>query len=349
MYRLVVVLRGPALLLAFCCLVGCGAESRPVQLSGNIFGTTWSLSYLGAPDAVSPEQVKAEIDAAFALVNRSMNHYDPASLISAFNASNADVSTQVDLDFAYVLSTALEISAATGGAYDVSVSSLSDLWGFGPEGPEGPVGFPSQAEISAVLEEVGVGRLTWQSATRALSKESPGLKLDFSSLAKGYTVDLGADALDELGVPHFMLEVGGEVRVRGQSPRGDAWRIAIERPEPGGRGGIQAALRVSDTGIATSGDYRNFFEYDGRRYSHLLDPRTGYPIQHDVVSVTVVHGSAMMADAWATALTIVGSAEAMMLAEQRGLAVYLLKRSEKSLEVMASSAMARWLEEADSP
>ncbi|GIR82655.1 MAG: hypothetical protein CM15mP84_04030 [Cellvibrionales bacterium] len=92
-----------------------------------------------------------------------------------------------------------------------------------------------------------------------------------------------------------MLEVGGEVRVRGQSPRGDAWRIAIERPEPGARGGIQAALRVSDTGIATSGDYRNFFEYDGRRYSHLLDPRTGYPIQHDVVSVTVVHGSAMMA------------------------------------------------------
>ena len=346
MDRLVEVLRGPALVLAFCCLVGCGAESRPVQLSGSIFGTTWSLSYLGAPDAVSPAQVKAELDAAFALVNRSMNHYDPASLISTFNTSGADVSIQVDWDFAYVLSSALDISAATGGAYDVSVSPLSDLWGFGPEGP---VGFPDQAEISAVLEDVGVSRLSWHSATRMLSKDRPGLKLDFSSLAKGYAVDLGADALDELGVPNFMLEVGGEVRVRGQSPRGDAWRIAIERPEPGARGGIQAALRVSDTGIATSGDYRNFFEYDGRRYSHLLDPRTGYPIQHDVVSVTVVHGSAMMADAWATALTILGSAEAMMLAEQRGLAVYLLKRSEKSLEVMASSAMAQWLEEADSP
>ena len=346
MDRLVEVFRGPALVLAFCCLVGCGAESRPVQLSGSIFGTTWSLSYLGAPDAVSPAQVEAELDAAFALVNRSMNHYDPASLISTFNASGADVSLQVDWDFAYVLSSALEISAATAGAYDVSVSPLSDLWGFGPAGP---VGFPDQTEINAVMEDVGVGRLSWHSATRMLSKDSPGLKLDFSSLAKGYAVDLGADALDELGVPHFMLEVGGEVRVRGQSPRGDAWRIAIERPEPGARGGIQAALRVSDTGIATSGDYRNFFEYDGRRYSHLLDPRTGYPIQHDVVSVTVVHGSAMMADAWATALTILGSAEAMMLAEQRGLAVYLLKRSEKSLEVMASSAMAQWLEEADSP
>ena len=109
MDRLVEVLRGPALVLAFCCLVGCGAESRPVQLSGSIFGTTWSLSYLGAPDAVSPAQVKAELDAAFALVNRSMNHYDPASLISTFNTSGADVSIQVDWDFAYVLSSALEI------------------------------------------------------------------------------------------------------------------------------------------------------------------------------------------------------------------------------------------------
>lgn len=122
----------------------------------------------------------------------------------------------------------------------------------------------------------------------------------------------------------------------------------MERPEAGARGGIQAALTVSDTGIATSGDYRNFFERDGQRYSHLIDPRTGYPIQHDVVSVTVVHGSAMMADAWATALTVLGSAEAMVLAEERGLAVYLLKRSGESLEAFSSTAMAQWLTEGGS-
>ena len=143
---MVEVLRGPALVLAFCCLVGCGTDSRPVQLSGSIFGTSWSLSYLGAPDAVSPAQVKAELDAAFALVNRSMNHYDPASLISTFNASDANVSIQVDWDFAYVLSSALEISAATGGAYDVSVSPLANLWGFGPEEP---AGFPAAAAAAA--------------------------------------------------------------------------------------------------------------------------------------------------------------------------------------------------------
>ena len=332
-------------MLAFYCLAGCVSEERPVHMGGAIFGTTWSLTYLGAPDEVSPSQVQLEIDAVFTLVNESMNHYDPSSLISEFNALPAQTPIVVDWDFTYVLSAALELTAATRGAYDVSVSALSDLWGFGPEGPKQ---FPDAADIEMTRAQVGVAQLDWESTTRTLSKRAPGLKLDYSSLAKGYAVDLGADALEGLDVPRFMLEVGGEVRVRGASPRGDAWRIAVERPEAGARSGIQAALAVSDTGIATSGDYRNFFERDGQRYSHLIDPRTGYPIQHDVVSVTVVHGSAMMADAWATALTVMGSAQAMMLAEERGLAVYLLKRSGDTLEVFSSTAMAQWLAEGGS-
>ena len=271
-----------------------------------------------------------------------MNHYDPSSLISEFNTLPEQTPIEVGWDFTYVLSAAIELTDATRGAYDVSVSALSDLWGFGPEGPRQ---FPDAADIEMTLTQVGVAQLDWESTTRTLSKRAPGLKLDFSSLAKGYAVDLGADALEDLDIPHFMLEVGGEVRVRGASPRGDAWRIAVERPDPGAQRGIQAALTVSDTGIATSGDYRNFFEHQGQRYSHLIDPRTGYPIQHDVVSVTVVHGSAMMADAWATALTVLGSAEAMVLAEERGLAVYLLKRSGDTLEAFSSTAMAQWMPE----
>ena len=330
----------PALLLAFCCLAGCAGDERPVQMGGAVFGTTWSLTYFGAPNEVSPSQVQSEINAAFTLVNDSMNHYDPSSLISEFNALPAQTPIEVDWDFTYVLSAALELTAATRGAYDVSVSALSDLWGFGPEGPRQ---FPAATDIEMTRAQVGVAQLDWESTSRTLSKRAPGLKLDFSSLAKGYAVDLGADALEDLDIPHFMLEVGGEVRVGGASPRGDAWRVAVERPEARERGGIQAALAVSDTGIATSGDYRNFFERDGQRYSHLIDPRTGYPIQHDVVSVTVVHGSAMMADAWATALTVMGSAEALVLAEERGLAVYLLKRSGDTLEVFSSTTMAQWL------
>ena len=297
------------------------------------------------PDDLSAEVVKTEIESAFELVNQSMNHYDPESLISDFNQLPPGEPIEVDWDFAYVLTAALALGKATGGAYDVSVSALSDLWGFGPDGP---TRMPTQGEVDVALSQVGASQLEWQPETRALAKRVHNLKLDFSSLAKGYAVDLAADALDELGLEHYMLEVGGEVRVRGQSPRGGDWRIAVERPDPTARGSVQTALSVSDTGIATSGDYRNFFESEGRRYSHLIDPQSGYPIQHDVVSVTVVHGSAMMADAWATALIVLGSEKAMVLAEERRLAVYLLKRSGDRIEALSSASMAQWLDE-DSP
>jgi len=331
----------PALLLAFCCLAACSGE-RPQQLGGNIFGTTWSATYQHAPDDFSAEAVKTEIESAFELVNLSMNHYDPESVISDFNQLPPGEPLEVDWDFAYVLTAALALGEATGGAYDVSVSALSDLWGFGPDGP---TRLPTQGDIDLALSQVGVSHLEWQPETRTLAKRVPNLKLDFSSLAKGYAVDLAADALDELGLEHYMLEVGGEVRVRGQSPRGGDWRIAVERPDPTARGSVQTALSVSATAITTTGDYRNFFESEGRRYSHLIDPKSGYPIQHDVVSVTVVHGSAMMADAWATALIVLGSEEAMALAEERRLAVYLLKRSDDRIEALWSASMAQWLDE----
>jgi thiamine biosynthesis lipoprotein len=287
--------------------------------------------------------VRAEIESVFELVNSSMNHYQPTSLISRFNTLPADAPVEVDWDFAYVLSTALTLSEVTGGAYDVTVSALSELWGFGPDGP---TRFPEPQAVTDAMRAVGVEQLSWQPEIRLLAKKVPGLALDFSSLAKGYAVDLAADALDEAGVMSYMLEIGGEVRVRGLSPRGDAWRIAVESPLAETRGGVQAALAVTNVGIATSGDYRNFFEYEGRRYSHLINPLTGYPIQHDLVSVTVVHGSAMMADAWATALTVMGSTEALAVAEQRDLAVYLLRRSGNELETLTSSAMTQWIEAA---
>jgi FAD:protein FMN transferase len=333
----------PALVLAFCCLAGCGFADRPVTMGGAIFGTSWSLTYSGVGDTVDPAAVRAEMESVFELVNNSMNHYQSTSLISRFNTLPADAPVEVDWDFAYVLSTALTLTEATGGAYDVTVSALSGLWGFGPEGP---TRFPTSLAIADAMRSVGVGQLSWQPEIRQLTKKVSGLSLDFSSLAKGYAVDLGADALDDVGVRHYMLEVGGEVRVRGLSPRGDTWRIAVESPLAGVRGGVQAALAVTDVGIATSGDYRNFFEHEGRRYSHLINPLTGYPIQHDLVSVTVVHGSAMMADAWATALTVMGSSQALSVAEQRDLAVYLLKRSGDELEAVTSAAMTQWIEAA---
>jgi len=243
-------------------LQGCAKSSNVVKLEGSIYGTGWSLVYLPDESLPAPDVVEKAVRAAFEVVNVSMNTYDPQSLISEFNALPADEVMEVDWDFTYVLNEAMKITRTTEGAYDVTVAPLIDLWGFGPGGP---TQIPTDAVIASTLQAVGLSRLNWQPSIRYLSKRVAGVSLEFSSIAKGYGVDLAGDALDELGVKNFMLEVGGELQLRGHSPRGDAWRIAVERPEQG-RGTFQAAVNVSNVGVATSGDYRNYFERDGQRY-----------------------------------------------------------------------------------
>jgi thiamine biosynthesis lipoprotein len=337
--------RWPAVVLAFCVLVssGCTRQPEPVRLSGSIFGTTWSLVYPPAEGQPSREEVREALLTAFAVVDQSMNHYRPDSLISRFNRAEPSMEIEVDWDFTYVLMTALDISEISQGAYDVTVSPLSSLWGFGPEGP---ARWPAAGAIETARAKVGEDVLLWDPTSRQLAKRVSGVALDFSSIAKGYGVDLGADALDEMGLTSYLLDIGGEQRIKGLSPRGDAWRIAIERPDQG-VDRVMTALSVDrDTGIATSGDYRNYFEYEGRRYSHLIDPRTGYPIAHDVVSVTVLHPSTAIADAWATALIVMGADDGMAVAEKQGLAVYLIRRSGDDYVTEQTQAMIAWLSQA---
>ncbi|MDG1066548.1 MAG: FAD:protein FMN transferase [Luminiphilus sp.] len=331
----------PAIVLVvlFLGLQGCAESSNVVELQGRIYGTGWSLVYLQEQALPAPDVVEKAVLAAFDVVNISMNTYDPQSLISAFNAQPAGEGMEVDWDFTYVLNEAMQITRLTGGAYDVTVAPLINLWGFGPGGP---TQIPTDAAISAARDVVGLSRLDWQPNIRYLSKRVAGVSLEFSSIAKGYGVDLAADTLDELGIKNFMLEVGGELQLRGHSPRGDAWRIAVERPEQG-RGTFQAAVNVSNVGVATSGDYRNYFERDGQRYSHIIDPRTGYPVQHDLVSVTVIHPSTALADAWATALCVLGTDRALDVADRLGLAVYLVYRDADALKAVWSTKFGPFL------
>ena len=335
------LLRRPAIVLAFLlCLYGCQKAPEDVQLSGPIFGTQWSLIYHGAYESVTEEKVEEALFEAFSVVDDSMNHYLPSSTLSELNRLPAMEVMEVDWDFALVFNTALDIYCATDGAYDPSVSPLINLWGFGPEGVTKR---PTDEEIAAVEPFVGLDEFAWDLSTRGFVKRDTKAALDFSSIAKGYAVDIAADSLDDLGLEHFMLEVGGEIQVRGTSPRGDAWRLAVERPTPGSHGQIFTAIEVEDIGVATSGDYRNFFEDGGRRFSHLIDPRTGYPIEHDLVSATVVHPSTMIADAWATALMVVGTEEALRLADVHDLAVFLISREDDQLVSSYNDAMTQWL------
>lgn len=335
----------PAKVLAFLfvgllCLTGC-AEKGPevVRLQGSIYGTGWSVTYLHDEQTPPEADIKAALLDAFDVVNRSMNTYDPSSTISQFNASPVGEPFELDWDFAYVFNEAKKINALSGGAYDVTLSPLLDLWGFGPNGPRL---FPTEDAILAAKDNVGFEHFSWTPETRTLSKHREGVSLELSSIAKGYGVDLGADALDELGVRNFMLDIGGEIQLRGHSPRMTPWRIAVERPDKGDFG-VQAAIEATDVGIATSGDYRNYFEHEGQLYSHVIDPRTGNPIRHDLVSVTVVHPSTTLADAWATALLVVGAEQAMDIAEKQRLAVYLVSRRQGEFVVFSTSAFEPYL------
>jgi thiamine biosynthesis lipoprotein len=285
-------------------------------------GTTWHVSYVEPPKGLSQTQVQQGIQAQLDNVNRSMSTYSADSEISKLNALAPNAWFESSPDFFRVLTTALEVGRLSAGAYDVTVAPLVNLWGFGPQ--ESIVEPPSASAIAESRTLVGQQNVRVDSDNRRVMKLN-ALSLDFSSLAKGYAVDKVADWLLEQGIANFMVEVGGELRLSGLSGRGDAWRIAIEQPDNAGRA-VAATLNLTDVALATSGDYRNYFEVDGQRYSHLIDPRTGHPVAHDLVSVTVVHSNCMLADAWATALTVLGAEQAMSVAQAQGLAVYFIRR-----------------------
>ena len=303
-------------------------------------GTTWHVTIVPGPGSASPDVLQRGIEEELESVNLSMSTYRDDSEISRFNALAADTWFPVSPEFYAVLSTALAVGWQSGEAYDVTVAPLVNLWGFGPDGPaNGP---PPAKQIAGLLEQIGQDNLRVDGEARQVLKRGQ-LSLDFSSIAKGYAVDRVAQWLDTQGVSRYLVEVGGEMRLAGNSPRDDLWRIAIEQPDSATID-VNAAMRISDAAIATSGDYRNYFEVDGKRYSHSIDPRTGYPVSHDLVSVTVIHNSAMIADAWATALTVLGPQEGMAVALAHGLAVYFIQRHGTDFQHSHTPAFGQYLE-----
>lgn len=306
-------------------LSACERATVPERLGGATMGTTWSATYLPPEPGVDAAILQRDIEVLLEAVNAAMSTYLPDSEISRFNALPAGGSHAASEGFVEVFDAALAVGAHTQGGYDVTIGPLVELWGFGASTPGYRDDLPGTQEITAARALVGQQHIV-RDAEGTLRKAQP-VALDFSSLAKGYAVDQIAALLKERSVQRFLVEVGGEMVVAGLSPRDDPWQIAIEQPEPGARS-VAAALQLTDIAVATSGDYRNFFVYENRRYSHTIDPRTGYPVDHELVSVTVLHPSAMYADAWATALGVMGLDSAMSLAQAQALAVYFIAEQE---------------------
>lgn len=289
-------------------------------------GTTYHITITAPPADLAAQALQGDIDARLDSLNAEMSTYIPGSVISTFNDSSTTEWFGVSNAFAGLVDLALQISDATNGAYDITVGPLVDLWGFGAHSAEGDR-IPSDDDIAATKARVGYDKLFSRAEPAAVRKVQGDLQIDLSSIAKGFGVDQIALLLDENDLHDYLVEIGGELRVRGQSPRGDSWRVAVEKPEAGVQG-VQRILNVGDIAVATSGDYRNFFEKDGARYSHTIDSVSGRPVAHSLVSVTVLAAETAKADAWATALMALGEERGPMIAEGQELAAYFIIKTD---------------------
>ncbi len=311
--------------LAFIALAACGEKETPVFIAGETMGTTYSIKI--ADKVANKKELKNEIDSLLVAVNMKMSTYIPESEISRFNKFGDATWFPVSPEFLLVAKTALEVSRETDGYYDVTVGPLVNLWGFGPAQKKEIV--PTQKELDSVKKFVGFNLLEIRDNPPAIRKKDARVYVDFSSIAKGYGVDAVSEFLARKGLRNHLVEIGGELRASGSKADGSPWRVGVENPN---EKGIAIAVKLENKSIATSGDYLNYFEYKGKRFSHTINPKTEKPIVHNLASVSVVAKNCMLADAYATAIDVMGAGKGLAFAEKKGLPVYMILHNGKNFE-----------------
>tara|TARA_Y100000588_G_scaffold270844_1_gene286463 strand:- start:58925 stop:59893 length:969 start_codon:yes stop_codon:yes gene_type:complete len=307
-----------------------GGDEVPMVLSGATMGTYYRVSVSTLPLNSNAQELKAKVEAILDEVNQQMSTYLSNSELSLFNSSESIDWFSVSEDTAKVISKGIDIYNLSSGAFDITIGPLVNLWGFGPLGRRDNL--PTDTEIAAKMTTIGSDNLKVRLSPPALKKSFSNLNVDLSAIAKGFAVDRLSEMLNSLGTTAFLVDIGGEMRAKG-TRRGSnsVWRIGIESPVVASQQ-IQKVVELDNSSIATSGDYRNYFEVDKVRYSHEIDPRTGRPISHRLASVTVVDASCMDADGWATALLILGTDEGYALANQKDLAAFFVIKTEEGFE-----------------
>ena len=326
-----------ALLLATLLLAGCAKPPQVHTLSGPTMGTSWSVKVVGLPTGMTLPQLQQDLALLLDMVNQQMSTYIPDSDLSRFNQADADSWHALPADFYQVLAYSLALAGDTNGAYDPTVGPLVNLWGFGPD--KATLKAPSDEALAAARARIGWQRVELDAERRA-AYQAGGVYVDLSSVAKGFAVDKLAEYLSARGLESYLVEVGGELRASGPKPDGTGWRVAVEKPLPGVRD-IARVLELDRGAVATSGDYRNFFEQDGVVYSHIVDPRSGRPVDHLTASVTVLADTCMEADALATAMTVLGPKEGIAFADARQLAVLFIVREGNTLKEVPSHAFTQ--------
>jgi thiamine biosynthesis lipoprotein len=315
-------------LLAVFVLAGCSesAKKQLVGFDGSTMGTSYSLRWVAKDDRQIAE-IQQAVEERLALINQQMSTYIRESEVSRFNALSSG-EMLVSAELASLVQRSQAISKQTAGAFDITVGPLVNLWGFGPEGRV--VSTPSGDKIASLRARVGYQKLGVSQNPPLLTKAT-NLQVDLSAIAKGYAVDQLASLLAGKGINNYLVEIGGEIKLSGNKPNGESWRIAIEAPLTTERA-AQHVFPISNIAMATSGGYRNYFEEDGVRYSHTINPLTGAPIRHALVSVTVLHPSCADADALATALMVMGDEKGVEFAKHHDLAAYFLIKAQEGGE-----------------
>lgn len=308
---------------------GCSKPIKPSHIVGRTMGTTYSIKYVAGKNTPAITIVNQEVNKLLFEVNRQMSTYIPTSEISVFNKRvKKNISYKISSDFFKVLSLSMDIAKKTSGKFDPTIGPLVNLWGFGPDSKRK---VPSDIDLEKAKSIVGFDKLKLSGSS--ISKSVEGLYLDLSASAKGFAVDKVAEYLESLGSKNYMVEIGGEVRTSG-SKGGKMWKIAIESPHPtDATKSYQKILKLTKHAVATSGNYRNFFEQGGKKYGHTIDFRTGKPTEHTLASVTVVHpDSCAKADAWATAMMVMGPVQGLEFAEKNGISAYFIYRASGQKE-----------------
>lgn len=309
----------------------CDRSMAMVDFEGKTMGTTWHLRCV-LPASRNAEALHVLLEEKLSQINLSMSAFLKDSTLSRFNRLKAGESLVPDVLFQRVLAVSSELHRISGGAFDPTVLPLVNLWGFGPEGYQGRV--PEKGALKEARGQVGFEKLVFYEDGR-IGKKTDGVKLDFGAIAKGFGVDMLAETLESQGIRHYLVEIGGEVRVSGCRPDGSPWRVGISRPLPGASpADIFTRLEMCEGALATSGDYRNFFESGGRRFSHVMNPVTGMPVDTGIISASVRHADCMVADGLATAIMVMGmdAARQMVLGLDGVEALIVLETGEKTAE-----------------
>lgn len=328
-------LRPLSVLFAALFLAAC-ERSTETPLSGSIQGTTYHIKMVLDGLPVTPEQVKQDVEEVFRNVDEKLSNWREDSEISQINRQKTTEWLPASAEIIRLVSIAREIHGKTQGCYDLTVKPLFELWGFARHEEK----VPEQADIDRVLAHIGMDKLEIDAEHNRLRKKDPEIQISLDSIAQGYTVGAVAERLEGRGIQNYLAEIGGEMRVKGRKANGNAWRVAVEKPTPMARE-VQRILDLHEeqgTAVMTSGTYRNFFESGGKSYSHILNPKTGRPVTHRLLSTTVLHPDPTWADAWSTALLCVGEEESARIAEAEHLKALFIYGDGDQLKERMSSA-----------